>query len=88
MPRLGMVADRYLYLSLVGVLLVAVCMVTVFVVQLKDKFSKIVFVVFLLLYSVYLGGYTYYYSQRWKDADTVKEYLRGFYKEDSNENGI
>lgn len=88
MPRLGIVADRYLYLSLIGLLLTVSYAFVVFVKKQRRRFAKILCVLSLLLYSTYLGLYTYQYSMRWENTDTVKEYLRSFYKGELNENDI
>ena len=75
MPRLSIVADRYLYLSLIGILLlISYCIVNAY----NNMKNKIVIILLFLLYGIYLGMYTFHYSAKWKDSTTVKEYLHKF----------
>lgn len=75
MPRLSIVADRYLYLSLIGILLlISYCIVNAY----NNIKNKIVIILLFLLYGIYLGMYTFHYSAKWKDSTTVKEYLHKF----------
>ena len=86
MPRLGIVADRYLYLSLPGILL----LVSYPVVGWIEKEHRVKLLLFLSIffYSLYFMGYTHRYSKQWKDTDTVKHYLRSFYKGEYEEKDI
>ena len=80
-PRISIVADRYLYISLVGILLL-VSRVTVFLFnKYSTKILRVCLISILLVYVGYLCAYTHCYCGKWKDSNTVKAYLRGFYTE-------
>lgn len=81
MPRHGIVADRYLYLSLIGLLMI---IGYALVIWINSRRRRYLGALIILLYGLYLGIYTYQYSKKWENADMVKEYLRGFYKEDAD----
>lgn len=85
MPRLGIVADRYLYLSLPGILLLLSYGVVSWMEKEHRLFPRILLLLSMFLYSVYLMGYTCHYSRQWKDTDTVKHYLRSFCKNEDKE---
>lgn len=78
MPRQAIVADRYLYLSLIGILLLISYGIIFLSINIKNGIIKILFGILLLAYSGYLGIYTYQYSKKWESTNTVKEYLHGF----------
>lgn len=88
MPRLGIVADRYLYLSLSGILLLVSYKIIDWVEKEQRVFPKFLLFLSMLFYILYFMGYTHHYSQQWEDTDTVKRYLRSFYKGDSREKDI
>lgn len=88
MPRLGIVADRYLYLSLPGILLLVSYPVVGWIEKKQGVYRKFLLFFPILLYSFYYMGYTYHYSRQWKDTDSVKHYLRSFYKGDAEEKYI
>ena len=88
MPRLGIVADRYLYLSLSGILLLVSYKIIDWVEKEQRVFPTFLLFLSMLFYILYFMGYTHHYSQQWEDTDTVKRYLRSFYKGDSREKDI
>lgn len=71
-PRAWIVADRYLYLSLVSVLLLVSYGCTFFLKKAGRSWIRVLEVLLLLVYGIYLGSYTYQYGKKWKDADTLK----------------
>lgn len=81
-PRLGITADRYLYLSLVGLLMPFSYWIVSFCENLQYRLLyKVGLGVLVVLYCSYLGGYTKQYSQKWENVNSVKGYLRSFIKE-------
>lgn len=88
MPRLGIVADRYLYLSLSGILLLVSYKIIGWVEKGYRVFPKLLLFSSILFYSLYFMSYTYSYSKQWEDTDTVKHYLRSFYKGEYEEKDI
>ena len=88
MPRLGIVADRYLYLSLSGILLLVSYKIIDWIEKEHHVFPKLLLFLSMLFYILYFMSYTYSYSKQWEDTDTVKHYLRSFYKGDSREKDI
>lgn len=88
MPRLGIVADRYLYLSLSGILLLVSYKIIGWVENERRVFPKLLLLLSIFFYSLYFMGYTYRYSKQWEDTDTVKHYLRSFYKGEHEEKDI
>lgn len=88
MPRLGIVADRYLYLSMPGILLLVSYKIIGWLEKERRVFPKLLLILSILFYSVYFMGYTHRYSKQWKDTDTVKHYLRSFYKGEYEEKDI
>lgn len=71
--RFAIVADRYVYLSLVGIMFL---IVYYFIHLVKKKRMRKIFLPALLLYGIYLGVYTHTYSKQWKDTDSLKKHLR------------
>lgn len=88
MPRLGIVADRYLYLSLPGILLLVSYIIVTWVERRNIVFCKYLLLLSVFIYGLYFMGYTHHYSKQWKDTDTVKHYLRSFYKGENEEKDI
>ena len=71
MSRHAIVADRYLYLSYIGIsFLIGYCLTLV-----KPKIRKIAVGIFAL-YCLYLAGYAFMYSQRWENTETVKQHVK------------
>ena len=71
MARHAIVADRYLYLSYIGISFLIGYGITL----VKPKIRKITVGIFVL-YCLYLAGYAFMYSQRWKNTDTVKQHVK------------
>jgi hypothetical protein len=78
MNRHTIVADRYLYVSLIAAMFAIVYSLlklkTVLSVQKRWYFHGVLLL--FIGYCAYLGTYTYTYSKKWKDSDTVREYTR------------
>ncbi|MBP3517227.1 MAG: hypothetical protein J6K31_02240 [Parabacteroides sp.] len=87
-PRLGIVADRYLYLSLPGILLLVSYLVVGWIERKQGVYRKFLLFFSILLYSLYYYGVYVSFSRQWKDTDSVKHYLRSFYKGDAEEKDI
>ena len=51
-------------------------------------FPKLLLFLSMLFYILYFMSYTYSYSKQWEDTDTVKHYLRSFYKGEYEEKDI
>ena len=88
MPCLGIVADRYLYLSLSGILLLVSYKIIGWMGKERRVFSKFLLYSSILFYSLYFMSYTHSYSKQWEDTDTVKHYLRSFNKGEYEEKDI
>lgn len=73
LSRHAIVADRYLYLSYIGIaFLIAYALLLLNRHIVAFRYASVMFV----LYVVYLSGYTYLYSQKWRNTSEVKRYLR------------
>ncbi|MFR2615805.1 hypothetical protein [Parabacteroides goldsteinii] len=83
--RQAIVADRYSYMSNIGIIFLVVVML----VRLKSKWGNTYkwkgALVAFLMYSFYLGGYTYIYSTRWENTETVKLHINELLKERETE---
>lgn len=77
--RYGIIADRYAYLSLVGLFMVIVYFIITWIINKKKILFSVLFGILFVLYSFYLGVYTYQYSYKWKNTFSVKEYLWKIY---------
>ncbi len=76
--RFSIVADRYAYLAIVGIMF----LITYHVISLtKEKRLNKMVLLLLLLYGVYLGIYTHTYSKQWKGTVTLKKHLRELLKQ-------
>jgi hypothetical protein len=70
--RYAMIADRYLYIGITGLSIIITYIVNV----LYSKYNKLIVSVLFTVYLCYLGTYTFIYTQKWQNSDTVKQYLR------------
>ena len=71
--RHAIVADRYLYLSYIGVAFLIAC--GIFMLKKREKYFRGILIVFVV-YVIYLSAYTWQYSQKWRNTSEVKRYLR------------
>jgi hypothetical protein len=77
MGRYAMIADRYLYIGETGIFFIIAYAVHSLYINLQgNRFKKYALIIFSALYLSYLGGYTFNYTKKWKDSDTVKRNLR------------
>ena len=83
MYRATIVADRYFYLSGLGLFLFGAHMLLPLVRKWKG-WKRYVFVSVCTLYILYLGGYTVTYSMRWKNMDTIQQYMKESIQEKEN----
>lgn len=77
MSRAAIVADRYFYLSGVGLLFLLAYVLF----YLKRKLTNFnwqprMLIFIYCFYAIYLGGYTYSYSHRWENLDTLKKHMK------------
>lgn len=74
MARHAITADRYLYLSYIGI---AFLLAYVFV-WLYQKWRTCFYwaLPLVVAYCVYLSVYTFTYTQRWRDTPTLKQYMK------------
>jgi hypothetical protein len=72
--RNAMIADRYLYIGETGIFMFVAYALCEFHAKYKNKRKWLI--ITALLYSIYLGGYTFGYTQKWKDSDTAKHYIQ------------
>ncbi|RHJ85323.1 hypothetical protein [Parabacteroides sp. AM08-6] len=81
--RDAMIADRYLYLSEVGLFLILSYLLNLLYLSWKSsKVKRYLFCSLVPIYLLYLGGYTYYYTSLWKESDITKQYMKGIIKEE------
>ena len=83
LPRTGIVADRYMYIPIIGILLLFSNSVAYLVNKWHTKVCRIILGCSVFVYIGYMCAYTHSYCSKWKDTDSVKSYLRGFYIEQS-----
>lgn len=74
MPRFAIVADRYIYLSSVGLAFIVSYYFTAFYSKLKHG-RKYLFVV-LICYFIYLGLYVNVRARVWSNSETLKREVR------------
>lgn len=74
MSRHAITADRYLYLSYVGIaFLLACCILWVYQTYRKWFYWGLPL---LIAYCIYLSAYTFTYTRKWKDTETLKQYMK------------
>lgn len=78
--RFSIVADRYAYLSLIGVMFFIVYHF-VLIIQKKKRVVILILSSLFLVYMLYLGTYTHKYSKKWYDTDSLKYHLRELLKQ-------
>ena len=77
MSRHGIVADRYLYLSYIGLaFLIAYGLLQLKRNNLYFKSAIFIFCVYILSLSVY----SYQYTQKWENTESVKMYMKELLK--------
>jgi hypothetical protein len=79
MARHAIVADRYLYISIMAILFLMLYAAKMF----WDKHKRLIVLLFSV-YSLYLGTYTFRYTKQWKDSDTIREYAREMLNKENN----
>ena len=71
LPRAYITADRFMYVSIIGMALIMVWFIdTIFI---KYKSYKKQITVALIFYITFLGTHTFYRTQAWKDTITMKK---------------
>jgi len=78
MPRIAIVADRYLYLACAGFFMPITAYLISFYNSFRCRWKKVLFVAVTICYIGYLCGYTYTYSQTWRSNEELKKEVRGF----------
>ena len=76
LSRFAIVADRYVYVSCIGLAFLMSYLFVSFYKRIRTKKAVCFLSSLMLLYLFYLGTYTYMYSQQWKDSNTLKENLK------------
>ena len=76
MSRMAIVADRYFYLSGIGITFL-ISYFSLYLIKLfLHKRSLYRFLVcIILIYILYLGSYTHIYSKQWESSDTIRTYM-------------
>lgn len=82
LSRFAIVADRYAYLSIIGISFIF----AFYTVHLYDRVklwdrSKILIIVFVFSYMLYLGGYAHQRTYVWYSVSTLKKELRELLKQ-------
>lgn len=74
MPRKMITADRYMYLSIIGLAIAGIP----FIEQLLNKKKKkhTLAGIFLTVWFLGIGSYSFYRTTQWKDSPTVKQNIR------------
>lgn len=73
MSRHAIVADRYLYLSYIGIAFLIAY--GIFILKKENRYFLPILIIFVV-YTIYLSAYTWKYSQKWCNTYEVKRYLR------------
>lgn len=85
MARHSIIADRYLYLSYIGI--ASLIGYRILYIKQKVKYYKsILFILFI--YIILLSTYTFCYTKQWKDSTVVREYTKEILDRRLNQNGI
>ncbi|MFA8436941.1 MAG: hypothetical protein ACEPOZ_20730 [Marinifilaceae bacterium] len=71
MPRKMITADRYIYLSVIGISLVLVCLLD----DLFHRFSKQQkwIIVSMVLFFIVIGSHSFFRTNQWKNSNTIKQ---------------
>lgn len=73
MSRHSVVADRYLYLSYIGIAFLIAYGLSL--IKAHKRYFKYTLFLFFI-YSLFLSGYTYRYTQQWRNTGNVKKYMK------------
>lgn len=71
MPRPTITADRYMYISIIGLALIAIWFIDITYTKFYVYKKQIITV--LLFYIAFLGTHTFYRTQAWKNSVTMKK---------------
>ena len=86
LSRFAVIADRYAYLSLMGVCFVIAWYFWQFVKQ-KTKYSKVIIAI-LAVYVLYLGIYAHKRTYDWQDTDSIKQEMRELIEQRKSRNHV
>lgn len=78
--RFAIVADRYVYISSMGVSFLTSYILISYYYNSKSYLRKLSIILLASSYISYLGIYTNYYSRQWKDTNTLKSNIRNILK--------
>lgn len=81
LSRFTIVADRYAYLSTVGIELILAYYLVQCYHKIKRGIAKVIGVTFLCIYLLYFGGYAHERTYTWYNVDTLKKELRELLKQ-------
>lgn len=81
MSRASIVADRYFYLSGIGVFLLIGYGIYLLYIRWGNNLKFKVSITLFAFYCMALGAHSFHYVKQWKDSNTVKAYLRSLIKE-------
>lgn len=87
MSRHAIIADRYLYLSYVGIAFLIAYGIHI-VWEKHKKRHQCLACIFLLIYSLYFSTYTYLYAQKWENTSSVKKYIKELIEQRDKEKEI
>ena len=83
----AIIADRYLYLSYVGIAFLIAYGIHIVWEKHKKRFQCLA-CIFLLIYSLYFSTYTYLYAQKWENTSSVKKYIKELIEQRDKEKEI
>ena len=81
MNRASIVADRYFYLSGIGIFLLIGYGIYLLYIRWGNSLKFKTLITLFAFYCIALGVHSFYYTRQWKDSNTVKAYLRSLIKE-------
>ncbi|MFA6201502.1 MAG: hypothetical protein WC679_13965 [Bacteroidales bacterium] len=80
LSRFAIVADRYAYISIIGISFIISFYTTKYYYKIRNK-NKYIYYVFVISYLLYLGIYSHNRTNVWYDVDTLKSDIRELLQE-------
>ena len=79
LPRPNITADRYMYISIIGLALIAIRRVDYLLIKFKSYRNPILSVI--IVYFLFYSGHTFYRTMQWKDSKTMKKNVTNLIEE-------